>query len=89
MEKFLREGHKRGGTYIVTHPKKTHVSASITCPNCGEIINLDNHAIQPNGVVHPMVKCTYLGCQFKDTVLLEGWPEVYGEFLDDLNGAKP
>lgn len=88
MEHFRRSERLQRGTYVVSKPSVTQITASILCPNCGEELLLDKHLINQSGTVSPIVKCTYPGCNFQDRALLEGWSEVYEEFVKGLWEAK-
>jgi hypothetical protein len=48
-------------------------SAVISCPICGKIGTLSDHAIDSQGKVTPSVVCPREQCKFHDFVVLEGW----------------
>lgn len=48
-------------------------TATMSCPECGEVASLSNHEIAPNGDVSPSVVCPHEGCGFHRYVTLEGW----------------
>jgi hypothetical protein len=50
-------------------------SVAIGCPECGELIKLDNLEVYPDGFVDPAVLCQGKECHFHHTVKLEGWPQ--------------
>lgn len=45
----------------------------LQCPDCAGWLAL-GHQIAADGVVHPSVVCTHLGCRFHEFVKLQGWP---------------
>lgn len=61
----------------------TGKSASVSCPQCGEISTLDGHDIAADGTVTPSAVCPYTGslaaqfhcvpCTFHDHIKLAGW----------------
>lgn len=48
-------------------------SASVGCPECGQLAHLDDHIISKDGTVTPSLVCPYEGCSFHAFVRLEGW----------------
>lgn len=55
-------------------PKRKDVgdrSAALSCPACGKDIDLQNHEVDPNGIVSPLVGCP---CGFLDHVVLGSFP---------------
>lgn len=48
-------------------------TASLSCPECGDIASLSNHSIGDGGVVTPSLVCPYGDCSFHDNVRLQGW----------------
>ena len=48
-------------------------SATVACPDCGQLCSLTGHNIDDNGVVTPSVVCPHDGCSFHDFIQLEGW----------------
>lgn len=51
------------------------ISASFTCPNCGELGSLSAHHIAPDGTVTPSLICPY-ECGFHEHIKLEGWAQI-------------
>jgi hypothetical protein len=52
----------------------TH-SATVKCPQCGQVASLIHHVINDNGVVEPQVECPNTECSFSGKLQLEGWSE--------------
>ena len=50
-------------------------TARISCPRCGTVGALRDHAIDDKGKVTPSVQCD---CGYHDFIRLEGWPLVNG-----------
>jgi len=65
-----RAGCWRGGT----RPDGTR-TASVSCPNCGKVASLSDHAIGAGGYVTPSLICPF-DCSFHDYVQLDGWDKV-------------
>jgi hypothetical protein len=49
------------------------LSAMVRCPKCGLEASLLDHEIAADGTVTPSMQCPKDGCDFHETVLLEGW----------------
>jgi hypothetical protein len=56
--------------------KRYRKSASMTCPECGQISSLSGHDIADDGIVSPSVVCPYELCHFHEFIKLEGWDPV-------------
>lgn len=52
-----------------------HKTARMSCPLCGTVASLADHAIKAEGEVHPSVKCAKPSCTFHTYITLEGWSE--------------
>lgn len=50
-------------------------TARISCPDCGVVGALRDHAIDDKGEVKPSVQCD---CGYHQFIQLEGWPLVNG-----------
>lgn len=55
------------------------LTATISCPQCGQVGSLSHHEIAKDGAVTPSVVCPYADdpdkpCSFHDHVQLAGWP---------------
>lgn len=48
-------------------------SASLCCPNCGQVVSIHTHAIDIAGGVTPSVYCPHPECDFHAWITLEGW----------------
>jgi len=50
------------------------ITASFSCPLCGQLGSLDDHLIQEDGSVTPSLICpSDRKCTFHDNVVLVGW----------------
>ena len=49
------------------------MTATMSCPKCGQVASLSGHTINPGGAVNPSVVCPHEGCDFHEYVTLEGW----------------
>lgn len=49
--------------------------ASFTCPGCGTLGYLENHAVDKNGNVTPSVVCCG-DCDFHEFIQLNGWNDA-------------
>lgn len=47
-------------------------SATVACPGCGRTATLDDHTIEADGMVQPILLCPHR-CGFHDHVLLKNW----------------
>jgi len=47
-------------------------TANLSCPNCGRVASLSDHAIHTDGTVNPSVVCPY-GCGFHEYIRLDKW----------------
>jgi hypothetical protein len=58
------------GEYSVTNK-----SIFVRCLDCGQILTLDNHTVDPKGNVTPSAVCPYdkEGCGWHVYIKLEGW----------------
>lgn len=70
MRLFVKgDRHGRKETWYRTRGRS---KATISCPNCGEVISLGSHKVDPElKVVTPDPFC--LGCSWTDRAVLEGW----------------
>ena len=73
MKSYPRNEDHKPGTW---KPLRTHngMSAMFTCPKCYTLGCLDTHGIKNTGEVWPSVVCPNEGCDFHETIQLEGWP---------------
>ncbi len=75
----LKPGDERGQwKRLLRSPHDGGLTATLTCPDCGQFATLD-HDIKEDGTVHPSVVCPYDGCNFHDYIKLEGWKEACSE----------
>lgn len=53
-------------------------SALFVCPNCGMKMSLDNHEIDGDGLVSPIVRCPNdNSCSFEKYIELKGWEAAW------------
>lgn len=64
-------GHPKG-TYYLVNTTAMQRSIRIACPGCGQIHDMTEGYVSPEGVVTPPVQCA---CGFTDQVQLRGWTE--------------
>ena len=72
--------HSKGEDVWLTEPgtyRRAKVdgrmTATMSCPTCGQVASLSGHTINPGGHVNPSLVCPYEGCGFHEYVTLEGW----------------
>ena len=80
--RMFRNDFPKGYYRVVVNSRPwPHVyTATMTCPNCGTLMSLENHSISADGTVSPSVveplnpktKCPS-SCGFHDFVKLEMW----------------
>jgi len=49
------------------------ISASFTCPLCGQLGTLEDYEIKTDGIVEPSMICPSGVCSFHDHIQLVGW----------------
>jgi len=93
MEQFDRaevlnpDNQDSWGKYKEYRTVDDQLSAEVSCPECGTIINLSGHVIFANGDVSPFVHCH--NCAFFDCGRLTSWFKVRQPFIDkQINGQK-
>jgi len=79
MHHFSHSQARSNGTYKEFKSGPRHLSATIICPDCGQIMSLASHTIDQNGQVSPSVRCTV--CTFHDHIRLDGWAALNHRFL--------
>lgn len=63
---------KKTGTYR-RGTRDGVLTASLSCPYCGNVASLSQHTIEPDGTVKPSVVCPKSECDFHFYIKLEGW----------------
>ncbi len=64
----------RGHWFALRRVEDGSWSVKLSCPTCGQVASLDDHAVDSIGAVTPSVVCPSVGCDFHDYVRLVGWP---------------
>lgn len=67
----------KGTWFSVTigHDETAFRLALVSCPICGSEASLSGYAIDPEGLVTPVVRCAY-ACGFRRQVRLKGWGSI-------------